>query len=196
MLNCIFSMEEILEKIKDFADRAHGDQMRKYTPERYIVHPVRVMKIVQKYSPDISVHAAALLHDVLEDTPVTREEIQTFLSTLITQQQVSKTIALVVELTDVYIKTDYPKLNRRKRKTLETDRLSKTSADAQTIKYADLIDNAIDIIQHDPQFGRVFVYEAKTLLTSMKNGNDELRQVAFTTINGCLDKLNTPKSKP
>lgn len=188
-------MEEILEKVQDFADRAHGDQMRKYTPERYIIHPVRVMKICQKYSGDLSVHAAALLHDVLEDTPVTREEIRQFLSGLMTEPQVAKTINLVIELTDVFIKKDYPKLNRRKRKALETDRLSKTSADAQTIKYADLIDNALDIIHHDPQFGRVFVYEAKTLLSAMRKGNDDLRQLAITTIDGCLDKLKRPGQK-
>ena len=35
-------MEDILLKVKDFADRAHGEQMRKYTPERYIVHPERL----------------------------------------------------------------------------------------------------------------------------------------------------------
>lgn len=195
MPDCIFTMEDVLERVRDFADRAHGDQMRKYTPERYIVHPARVMKICQKYSSDVAVHAAALLHDVLEDTPVTKEEIRKLLSGLMTEQQVIKTINIVVELTDVFIKNDYPKLNRRKRKALETDRLSKTSAEAQTVKYADLIDNAIDIIHHDPQFGRVFVYEAKTLLSAMKNGNDELRQVAMTTINGCLDKLTKPDDK-
>ena len=186
-------MEDILKQVQDFADRAHGDQRRKYTPERYIVHPVRVMKIVQKYSSELSVHAAALLHDVLEDTPVTDDDIRSFLSPLMNQSQTAKTINLVIELTDVFIKSAYPKLNRRQRKALETDRLSKISADAQTIKYADLIDNAIDIIQHDPQFGRVFVYEARTLLTAMKNGNDELRQVAITTIGGCLDKLTSTR---
>lgn len=57
-------MEEVLEQIRDFADKAHGEQMRKYTPERYIVHPVRVMKICREYTDDITVLAAALLHDV------------------------------------------------------------------------------------------------------------------------------------
>ncbi|WP_297333190.1 hypothetical protein [Flavobacterium sp.] len=36
--------EEILHRIREYADDAHGSQMRKYTPERYIVHPVRVME--------------------------------------------------------------------------------------------------------------------------------------------------------
>jgi (p)ppGpp synthase/HD superfamily hydrolase len=61
--------EKILAAITDFADIAHGSQMRKYTPERYIVHPARVMRLCQEYTDDVTVLAAALLHDVLEDTP-------------------------------------------------------------------------------------------------------------------------------
>ena len=40
-------MNEILAAIRKFADEAHGEQKRKYTPERYIVHPVRVMELVE-----------------------------------------------------------------------------------------------------------------------------------------------------
>ena len=178
-------MEELLLKIKNFADEAHGQQMRKYTPERYIVHPERVMLICREYVTDIPVQAAALLHDVLEDTSVTAAEIKQYLEALMSETQVKKTIQLVEELTDVYIKKDYPHLNRKSRKELETIRLSKVSTAAQTIKYADLIDNAFDIIKHDPQFGRKYLSEARNLLKHMKNGNSELRDRAIKT----LDKL-------
>lgn len=179
-------MQEILLKIKDFADQAHGNQMRKYTPERYIVHPERVMLICREYIDDVTVQAAALLHDVLEDTPVTAEEIKSFLAPLMEEMQVQKTLQLVVELTDVYIKSDYPHLNRQARKKLETERLAKVSGTAQTIKYADLIDNAFDILKHDPQFGRKFIREAENLLQHMQKGNPELRERAIKT----LEKLS------
>jgi guanosine-3',5'-bis(diphosphate) 3'-pyrophosphohydrolase len=78
---------EILKEIESFADRSHGEQTRKYTPERYIVHPVRVMKILQDYTDDICILAAALLHDVLEDTRVTKEEIRDFLNTLMVSRR-------------------------------------------------------------------------------------------------------------
>jgi (p)ppGpp synthase/HD superfamily hydrolase len=179
-------MQEILLKIKDFADQAHGDQMRKYTPERYIVHPERVMLICREYIDDVSVQAAALLHDVLEDTPVKAEEIRNFLASVMEEAQVQKTLHLVIELTDVYIKSAYPHLNRRERKKLETARLAKVSGTAQTIKYADLIDNAFDILKHDPQFGRKFIMEAHNLLKHMTKGNAELRERAIKT----LDRLS------
>ena len=186
MLRCSIWVEELLNKIKDFADQAHAEQMRKYTPERYIVHPERVMLICREYVDDIPVQAAALLHDVLEDTPVKAEDIKQFLTGLMPEVQVLKTVKLVEELTDVYIKEDYPHLNRKSRKELETARLAKTSAAAQTIKYADLIDNAFDIIKHDPQFGRRFISEARNLLKHMRTGNAELRERALKT----LDKLS------
>jgi (p)ppGpp synthase/HD superfamily hydrolase len=177
-------MQEILLKIKDFADQAHGGQMRKYTAERYIVHPERVMLICREYMDDVPVQAAALLHDVLEDTPVKTEEIRNFLAFIMKEAQVQKTIHLVIELTDVYIKSDYPHLNRRERKKLETARLAKVSGAAQTIKYADLIDNAFDILAHDPQFGRKYIAEAQELLKHMTRGNAELRERAIKTLDG------------
>ena len=60
--------DEILKQVHDYAEKAHGNQMRKYADERYIVHPERVMKICQEYSDKLPIMSAALLHDVLEDT--------------------------------------------------------------------------------------------------------------------------------
>jgi len=38
-------MDTLLKLVKEFADGAHGGQQRRYTKERYIVHPVRVMEL-------------------------------------------------------------------------------------------------------------------------------------------------------
>jgi guanosine-3',5'-bis(diphosphate) 3'-pyrophosphohydrolase len=171
-------MENILQRIIEFTDRAHGGQQRKYTPDRYIVHPVRVMRICQEHSSHLPLLAAALLHDVLEDTPTTKEEITQFLLTLLDVQQVREAVGLVVELTDVYIKKDFPQWNRRHRKQLEVARMVKTSPAAQTIKYADIIDNCHEIVQHDRDFARVFLSECKSLLKHLNNGNPQLHKQA------------------
>lgn len=68
-------MDTTLYKIQQFADNAHGEQMRKYSDERYIVHPIRVMETCSAYTDKIQILAAALLHDVLEDTPVSEMEL-------------------------------------------------------------------------------------------------------------------------
>lgn len=181
-------MDTILEAIKEFADRAHGDQTRKYTPERYIVHPVRVMELCRKYEDRLEVLAAALLHDVVEDTPVTNAAIVDFLQTLMPRPQALEIGKLVVELTDIYTQKAYPHLNRKQRKELEAKRLGQASADAQTIKYADIIDNCLDIIIHDPGFGRKFQAEGKALLKLIPKGNPLLYKIAVETVKAAPGK--------
>jgi (p)ppGpp synthase/HD superfamily hydrolase len=175
-------MQEILDKIIAYTDEAHNEQMRKYTPERYIVHPVRVMNTCREYTNDMTVHAAAILHDVLEDTPVTPNELLEFLTTLMSHAEAERTLALVVELTDVYVKDKYPKWNRRKRKAKEQDRMSATSADAQTIKYADIMDNCAEIVNHDADFAPLFLHECKALMQRMNRGNRELYDRALAVV--------------
>jgi (p)ppGpp synthase/HD superfamily hydrolase len=85
-------MDSILSQIQNFADKAHGNQTRRYTPDRYIVHPTRVREIVQQYTNDRALLAAALLHDVLEDTEVGKEDMEDFLRTVMDQYQAQRSI--------------------------------------------------------------------------------------------------------
>jgi (p)ppGpp synthase/HD superfamily hydrolase len=181
---------ETLEKIQHFADAAHGDQLRKYTPDRYMVHPVRVMHLCRAFTTDETLLACALLHDVLEDTPVTAGEIKAFLVPLLGVESAEKALHLVVELTDVYVKRDYPQWNRRKRKHLEAERMATISPGAQTIKYADILDNCREIVRHDPSFARIFLKECKQLLKRMTRGNPFLYKAAITEINNGLHALH------
>lgn len=180
---------EIIRYVTDYADKAHGQQMRRYTPERYIVHPVRVMKIVAAYNNDLSVLCAALLHDVLEDTPVKEADMRAELAKVLDEKRVNRIMRLVVELTDVFIKKDYPKLNRRTRKENEARRLSDVSSEAQTIKYADIIDNTNDHLAQDADFARVYLREARTILEGMKDGDPVLRERAVALVKQSLHKL-------
>ncbi len=180
---------DILIAVKNFADRAHGDQVRKFTGERYIGHPVRVMELVLEFNNDIAVLAAALLHDVLEDTAVTPQELLSFLSTVLPEQEAERSLAIVKELTDVYIKRDYPSLNRSARKTRETERLVTVSADAQTIKYADIIDNVTDIATQETDFAHVYIQEARAMVTGMDKGDVRMRERAFHAIEQSLARL-------
>lgn len=180
---------EILEYIKTFADQAHGKQVRKYTGDRYIVHPVRVMEMVSEYSDDVCVQAAALLHDVLEDTPVTEKQMHEALLGVFDADQAKKVLQLVVELTDVFIKADYPQMKRRSRKEKETERLGVVSPEAQMIKYADIIDNVTDIVKQDADFAKVFVREGKNMLMAMDAGHPALRERAFAVVDQCLKHM-------
>ncbi|MCP5267846.1 MAG: bifunctional (p)ppGpp synthetase/guanosine-3',5'-bis(diphosphate) 3'-pyrophosphohydrolase [Zoogloeaceae bacterium] len=57
-----------------FADAAHRGQMR-YSGEPYITHPLAVAGALAEWRMDVQAVVAALLHDVMEDTAVTKSEI-------------------------------------------------------------------------------------------------------------------------
>ena len=181
---------DTLEKIQHFADAAHGGQMRKYRPERYIAHPIRVMHLCRAFTTDETILASALLHDVLEDTPVMAGQIRLFLLPLLGAEGTEKTLGLVTELTDVYIKRDFPDMNRSKRKEMESRRMAGISPEAQTVKYADILDNCREIVSHDPSFARVFLSECKSLLKQMTQGNPLLYNAALSEIDTGLQALH------
>ncbi len=66
--------EEALRRAFEFARDAHDGQCRK-SGEPYISHPVEVAIILADLRMDAETLCAALLHDVVEDTPVTKEEV-------------------------------------------------------------------------------------------------------------------------
>jgi len=77
----------LIEKAYLTAKEAHKDQMRK-SGEPYIIHPLCVSIILADLELDKETIAAGLLHDVVEDTIMTTEEIE---------QQFSPDVALLVD---------------------------------------------------------------------------------------------------
>jgi carbamoylphosphate synthase small subunit len=63
------------------------------------------------------------------------------------------------------------------------------SAEAQTIKYADILDNSLEVIEHDTSFARLYLAECKTLLLKMTKGDPTLYQRTIQTINKCIEKV-------
>jgi GTP pyrophosphokinase len=67
---------ELVERAFEFSESAHRGQFRK-SGEPYITHPLAVASILSQWRIDAQGLAAALLHDVMEDTSVTKSEIET-----------------------------------------------------------------------------------------------------------------------
>src|SRR5512144_862244 len=65
----------LVERAFQFSDSAHRGQFRK-SGEPYITHPLAVASILSQWRLDAEGLAAALLHDVMEDTSVTRNELE------------------------------------------------------------------------------------------------------------------------
>ena len=169
-----FTMElsgmDIVRKAQVYAMAAHAavGQKRKYTGEPYIVHPAEVASIVARVpgaTPDMV--AAAWLHDVIEDTGCTFTDVHMAFGIDIA--------TLVGWLTDVSKPTDG---NRATRKAIDRAHSADAPAEAQTIKLADLISNSRSIVQHDPEFAKVYLEEKRLLLEVLTRGDAGLHAEA------------------
>lgn len=76
LLVTIFSPEDVeqIDKAFKIADRAHEGQLR-CSGQPYVIHPILVAKIVAELGMDKESVIAALLHDVVEDTDLTLEDV-------------------------------------------------------------------------------------------------------------------------
>ena len=165
--------QAMIEAAWIYAVVAHGDQVRKYTGVPYITHCLEVASIVAEATDTPEAICAALLHDVIEDTPNTAAD-------LLTAGFNETTVQMVVELTDVA--PPAPGLNRKKRKALERQHLAAGSPLTQTVKLADIISNTSSIAEHDPGFARIYLEEMAALLEVLTKGNPELHQRASAII--------------
>ena len=157
----------MVKKAMHFAKKAHEGQLRKFTNEPYIVHPIAVAGIVYSVTSNTDMLCAAVLHDVVEDTDCTIEQIE---------KSFGSTIAsLVADLTDVSKPSDG---NRKVRKHLDLLHNGQGSAQAKTIKLADLIDNTKSIVSFDPNFARKYMDEKQALLKVLKEGDSILLAIA------------------
>lgn len=154
-----------------FAVDAHAGQVRKYTGDPYITHPISVAAIVKSVPHTSDMLCAAYLHDVLEDTYI---DYNTLVGTF------GADVADLVDwLTDVSKPEDG---NRASRKALDRDHLAEAPPEAQTIKLADLIHNTETIRLYDPKFWEKYREEKRDLLSVMTKGDPTLYARALALV--------------
>lgn len=163
----------LVEQARLFATAAHAavKQVRKYTGEPYIIHPLEVMAIVETVPHTEEMLAAALLHDVVEDTGVTVVLIYTEFG--------PKVAELVQWLTDISKPEDG---NRAVRKKLDREHSAAAPAEAQTVKLADLISNSRSIVRYDHGFAIKYLAEIEALLKVMIKGDPSLYEIAYQLV--------------
>ncbi len=184
-------LTEQQNKLFDFVKEKHGEQKRKYTNEPYCNHLYSVAKIVSEYEPDCI--EIALCHDLFEDTNCNFDSLYKKLIELEYDAHVAYCICgRVKELTDKFTSEEYPYLNRAKRKESECKRLFGISFVAQSVKYADLIDNTATICQYDKDFAKIYLKEKEQILAVMTNGNKVLLQRCKNVLNEAIKMLNNP----
>lgn len=124
----------LMDRAIIFATRAHSGTFRKGTNIPYIVHPIEAAAIVATMTDDPDVIAAAVLHDVVEDTDATVDEIRFFFN---------DRIAGLVEAESENKRRDLPPQETwmlRKMETLEFLR-TKANREAKMLALADKLSN-------------------------------------------------------
>lgn len=145
----------MIEEAKTFATKAHEGQVRKYTGEPYINHPMAVAEIVRQHGGDAGMQAAAYLHDVVEDCDIELDRIGREFNFDIMQ--------LVFWLSSASVLMKY-RGNRAARKLFDNNVFQGAPVRAKLIKFADLIDNTSSIVAHDPDFANTYLREKKEVL--------------------------------
>lgn len=172
-------MSTLILRAHAFATGAHAavKQVRKYTGQSYMEHPKAVARIVATVPHTPQMIAAALLHDVVEDTGVTLDLVREEFGLVVSD--------LVYWLTD---KSKPEDGNRETRKAIDRAHLTAAPPEAQTIKLADLLDNTATINEHDPEFAKVYRREKEALLRVMDKGDPSLLKKAWEQL-ASLPKL-------
>ena len=119
------------EKANIFATKAHAGQFRKNTQDPYITHPVRVAKRLEGSGFSDELVAAGYLHDVVEDTSVTIEEIELHFG------------ANVAELVSAHTEDKSKSWVERKQQTINT--VKTANKEVKYLIVADKLDNLLSV---------------------------------------------------
>lgn len=147
------------------ASTLHQGQKRKYTGRPYIEHPARVAARLTRIGCSDQVIAAAWLHDVLEDCPVSFQELNY-------QHEMPLDVCLLVHLMTNPSKK-YPNLNRAERKKMDLAHLKNAPREVRMIKLADRTDNLRELDPAQP-FAMQYMNESIALLAALSETYGEL----------------------
>ena len=165
----------LLLKALAFASLKHRDQRRKDAQASpYINHPIALADVLVNEGgvSDVEVLCAALLHDTVEDTATTLEELA--------QAFGARVAGIVAEV------TDDANLPKAERKRLQIERAGALSAQAKLVKLADKICNLRDVAERPPakwdrSRSREYFDWAKRVIDGLRGANARL-EAAFDQV--------------
>lgn len=132
------SIQTSLLNVIHFASEKHRFQHRKDGMTPYINHPIEVAHLLVEYGEtDVVLLSAALLHDTIEDTNATKEDIEKLFG--------PEVLAVVLEV------TDDKHLSRPERKKQQVAHAAGLSRSGKLLKLADKICNVSDLMSCPPE---------------------------------------------
>ena len=134
-----------LDKALRFAITAHSGVERRGKGFPYIVHPLEAVAIVASITPDQEMLAAAALHDVIEDTNYTEEDIR--------KEFGDRVAKLVASESDLVVEGKNESESWVERKQFAIDRLAKLDRDGKIVSLGDKLSNARAMLQDYEKLG-------------------------------------------
>ena len=185
--------KNIITKAINFSEIAHKDQLRK-SGDPFITHPIEVAKILTSIKLDASAIAAGLLHDIIEDTDISINEISNTFG-----NQISELVQGLTKISKFSLKINRQKLGENYRKLILA-----ASKDIRVIliKLADRLHNmrTIKFIKDDSKkinisMETLEIFAPLAQRLGMKQWQDELEDLSFQSINpdarkSVIDRLN------
>jgi guanosine-3',5'-bis(diphosphate) 3'-pyrophosphohydrolase len=158
----------ILKAINFAADKHRGQSRKDADNTPYINHPITLANLLANYAgiSDVNVIAAAVLHDTVEDTDATVDDIEELFGRTIRD--------IVIEV------TDDKSLPSQERKRLQIEHADKLSHEAKLVKLADKICNLQDILARPPvkwslERRREYFDWAKAVIEKLRGTNDQCK---------------------
>ena len=181
---------ELLDRAIVFAVKAHAGTERRGKGFPYIIHPMEAMEIVATMTTDQEVLAAAALHDTVEDTDVTIEDLRLEfgdrIASLVAQESEEKPEGM----------SDEESWHDRKRAAI--DRLAKAPHDAKIVALGDKLSNMRAIARDyadigDALWGRFHAKDPKDHEWHYRGLADSLRELqdtaAFQEFESLINKV-------
>ena len=190
--------KKIITKAIKFSEEAHKNQLRK-SGDPYVVHPIEVAIILTSINLDASGIAAGLLHDTIEDTKISINQITNNFG-----DQISELVQGLTKISKFSLKINKQKLGENYRKLILA-----SSKDLRVIliKLADRLHNmrTINFIKDERKkinisMETLEIFAPLAQRLGMKEWQDELEDLSFQSINpearkSVIDRLNYLNSK-
>lgn len=169
----------LVSQAKELAILKHAGQFRKFSGEAYVQHPMRVAQTILRYKSSRELDKlmiAALLHDTVEDTDTTIEEIKFQFGDLVA--------SLVSEL------TSEKDLKREDKATYLSEKMVSMTSWGLVIKLADRLDNVSDLRHVNKSFRQKYVLETRIIISNLVLKREYLSATHIQLITDILKEIN------
>ena len=160
------------------ARQAHAGQVRKYTNEPYVNHPIRVSEWLAQFNVGELIIAGALCHDVIEDTDVGYTDLDMTVCTPVAD--------LVQEVTNGVYPEGTPRVEKFWGNIIK---LLRASHQAQTLKCGDCYDNCKDVYELDPPYGARYIAEKFFMIRMFTRAQADVRQAVLDLLSSIFNRM-------